>query len=1578
MSKQFWVLRGDEKEGPLTPEEIWQLENYEEFQYRLETGDEWKSIEAFDELTSSQPAPPGKSNNKPSKPDPPSPEELSNTKTYSDNEPSSPKPDAPDEEEVLKAKQEPQDDQELSTKHLIDATRRNVTVVFSEVQGLAKINETMGAEKGREISNDLFDQIVPAVKQFGGEIDKYMGEKVMALFGARETHPDDPKRAVQAGLEIVDTVDSFGEDRDFELDVKVGINTGRVVAGKVGAKGEEDFSVMGQGVNLAARLTSKADLNTVLIGSETERRLKGPFKRETVSDIDLKGMEDPVTAYEITGTRNIVEDPTDLEEDREESGGRGRRMFFISRDRELEQLEGLLTSDNKVYDPEGKKNPTGLVLGEAGLGKTRLLTHFLKNKLHDDVPVLFTQGNPYSEGLPFNTVLPFIDYVLDIEDPSHRPRNESELEQMLPDEWAHMSEEISLVYGLAQEETAEQLIDEDTGELPAEEAFETGDAEFGQELEERRQVISGEFTSRLADFLLDSLGQSGVVLELDDAQWSDEASLTLIRELITRQINHERSILILIDSRPVGIYGEQDPEEEIPAGADDESRTKDRSIEEDIQTSSDLPGVVFDHLSGKFNHLEIVELQPLSLHEIRQFLSKNLPGAQIPDQFVDNVQDRSGGVPLHLEQMLWSLIDRGSIHKDSGEWEITDKALDVSVPSTLTDLIVGRIDELPENVREVLLVSSVLGIQFERWILDEIIDAPPGEIDDAIALLLERGFLRSREGEIIFQHTTIQEVSYGLLLEKDRKQFHSDAADALLKGGTPADSDSRERIAGHLEGAERYEELIRLRINGAEQAMASYSYDDARRIVREIDELEWSEELGNEWLARFTVLKGRLARRNRKLEKAIEHHEEALRIYRSIGEARRQARQHATLGKVTLERSLEQESRDHYDRVMELSEQFETPYFESVAYWGKARIEKRNNEWEEAQELTEKALEIDRELDNKHGQVVRLGTLGGIAEQKGDIDQAIEYNRQALEIIRQLNDDRGEAFHLGTLGRLAEKKGRLEVALDYVQRAMEMNREVQNKRGIIIQYHALGRIAKKKGNLDEAEDHIETALEMEENHPNEKDRAILLGAMGRIQEEKGNLDEAFDYFRDALEMDKERNDERGQAIQLGFLGKVTRKQGRYDEAEEYAKKALKLSRRRNHTLSESIQLNSLGKIAQKQGRIEDAREYFRKAAEASEQIDDKRGQARHYGRLAEISQKLGYIDDALKTRKKVLELQSQADDNKSMGRTLISMARLQMEKGDHMQAMDSVSRAFEHTKKAGDDIGSIKVMLTRARLAEKKERYQEALEQGQNAVEQSRELNYLNGMYSGWINQAMVHSIQSNDEQAEEALQNAADVYDIDFDLLKNNERRDLYSNEVRLGINRARCLYQLGREAEAETQAESMHEQALQGDKDMDNLENIVTARKLLERIRGNKPPSTEDVIKEIKQDGEHGSEQLQVRLKPDTLLGKIKRFGERILGGLVQERPEHERKLAEVDPVEGPGYRAEFNIGDRGVSLIVKIDASYDDVEQLKENVEYPTGSVFAISDTSPYKHGFYVQTGEKQALKQMEQVLSNRVPP
>ncbi|MBR0827221.1 AAA family ATPase [Bradyrhizobium manausense] len=235
--------------------------------------------------------------------------------------------------------------------------RRQVTVLFADLSGFTRLSSVLDPEETHGLLNSYFEVIDHIVVSYGGSIDKHIGDCVMAVFGAPTAHSDDSERAVRAALAIHPAMQSLSEKAGRTLKVHVGLASGQVVASKTGSGERQEYTVTGDTVNLASRLTAQAGPGETFTSNAVYQSLLDRLDGEDVGAISIKGLDRPVPVWRVRGLRS--------------SGSHRIHRRLVGRQGELGQFSGIVASCREAG--------SGLALyvrGEAGIGKTRLVEEF--------------------------------------------------------------------------------------------------------------------------------------------------------------------------------------------------------------------------------------------------------------------------------------------------------------------------------------------------------------------------------------------------------------------------------------------------------------------------------------------------------------------------------------------------------------------------------------------------------------------------------------------------------------------------------------------------------------------------------------------------------------------------------------------------------------------------------------------------------------------------------------------------------------------------------------------------------------------------------------------------------------------------------------------------------------------------------------------------------------------------------------------------------------------------------------------------------------------------------------------------
>lgn len=396
--------------------------------------------------------------------------------------------------------------------------RRPITVLFADLAGSTSVAERLDPEDWTALVGEAFKCMNSTIEHYGGTVARLMGDGVLAFFGAPVAHEDDPERAVRCGLEMVRSIDALYAEQHIPeargLQVRVGINTGPVVVGVVGTDTANEYTAMGDAVNVAARMQSAARPGTVLVTASTHRFVSALVETVDVGKLELKGKSETVHAYEITGlkagavhTRGLV----------------GVRSPMIGRDAQLARLEELFTV---VRAGQGR---VACITGDPGIGKSRLLAELRANVERTDPSASWIEGRclSYGETLPYHLVVDIVRSLVGLNAASEEAQVaqalETALRELKPDDWeetyAYLGHLLSLHL---------------TADLRARVSL--------MEMETLKRYVASIVT------LLRAVSLRGpAVVVCDDVHWADKASVDVLLQVLVSAA--AMPVLFILSSR---------------------------------------------------------------------------------------------------------------------------------------------------------------------------------------------------------------------------------------------------------------------------------------------------------------------------------------------------------------------------------------------------------------------------------------------------------------------------------------------------------------------------------------------------------------------------------------------------------------------------------------------------------------------------------------------------------------------------------------------------------------------------------------------------------------------------------------------------------------------------------------------------------------------------------------------------------------------------------------------------------------------------------------------------------------------
>ena len=673
----------------------------------------------------------------------------------------------------------------------VQGDRRQVTVIFADISGFTALNDA--AKTSAEVEdvvrliNELLSSLSDAIYEYDGYIDKYIGDEIMALFGAPTAHENDPELALRAALSMMKRLEAFNENPPIPLPaplgMHMGINTGMVVAGMVGTERKRSYTVMGDVVNIAARLEGGSERGQIFVNEDTYNLTNRLFVFEERDPIKVKGKPEPLRIYELKGARDLSQT---------QRGIAGMEAPLIGREYEtrllLEAYQDLVKGQGCIVT----------VTGDAGLGKSRLIgetmRQFKREETQNVKPLwLFGRGLSYRQSFQNRLFVDILYSYLDLPENADDTLVKMRLEAMGEELFGGRKDEV--IPYLASMLGIKMELDSN-GDLPLNDP---------QLLQQRIFLAMGEWVEVLA-------ATQPVILVFEDLHWADPSSVNLIEYLFTLTVYNP--VLMICVTRL-------------------ERETNFWNVK--IRTAQDY--------SDNFTELT---LWPLTDEESRQVIRHLLKIDPTPEDLENLLLSRAEGNPLFLEEVLRSLIEERMIKRVEERWEIARSVTDIDIPNTLQGVLTARIDRLDESVKRVLQVAAVIGRVFPHFILGPIVNEPD-ILENALEELEIADLIevktRDPQPEYMFKHVLTYETAYNSLLYQRRQMIHKQIADYMSRLYWQLGEQFAPIVAEHYYKSDTWDRALRYLHRAAEAAIQSFANQEAVKYYTRA--LEVSDILGD-------------------------------------------------------------------------------------------------------------------------------------------------------------------------------------------------------------------------------------------------------------------------------------------------------------------------------------------------------------------------------------------------------------------------------------------------------------------------------------------------------------------------------------------------------------------------------------------------------------------------------------------------------------------------------------------------------------------------------------------------------------
>jgi class 3 adenylate cyclase/tetratricopeptide (TPR) repeat protein/ribosomal protein L40E len=1004
----------------------------------------------------------------------------------------------------------------LSQRNRIEGERKQVSVLFTDMAGYTTMSEKLDAEEVYALMDQIYEILIHKVTEYGGTVNEFTGDGIMALFGAPIALEDAPQRAIQSSLAIHREIVQFNERMRREkaghilLRMRAGIHTGPVVVGTVGNDLRVTFTAIGDTVNLASRMETLAEAGSTCVSEDTFKLTEGLFRFEGLGEKEIKGKEKPIGVYRVIA-------PSTSRTRFDVSAERGLTPF-VGRERERELL---LDAFERARSGRGQAVS---IVSEAGMGKSRLLYEFRKAILNEDVTFLEGKCLSFGRGVAYQPITDILKSNFDIREDDWDPAIRNKVTQGL--------QAISVEEGPAMPYLLELLSIKDSG---IEKITMSPEGKKDKTIETLKRIV------------LKGSEMRPLVMAIEDLHWIDKTSEDVLKYLL-ESIAGAR-VLLVLTYRP----------EFIPTwGA--------RSYHNQLllnRLSNRESLFMATHILDKE---QIPPVPPLLKGGGGDFRD-SWGAVQLETALEEVILEKTEGIPFFVEEFIKSMKDLGFIERKDSTYRISKELQTIRIPSTIQDIIMARVDALPEGAKELLQVGSLIEREFSYKLIKAAMRLPEEELLRRLSFLKDAELLYERglfpDSTFVFKHALTREVVYGTLLERKKKDLHIDIGKAIEEVYKDNLEEMYNALAEHFEQGGDFEKAAQYFRWAASRAMRTSARMDAIALSRK--RVVCLEKLPSTVEVQKRIIDARvaLARNCMRLNYYAEARDAVAPVVNLVHELDYRKRfpaiysLMATYLYMVEERYNDEKARQYMMEAQRFALE-ENDYLSLMdVYFHEGVAHAANCEFAEGESCFLRNMEYFEAAGYVHGVVmVKYNLAPSIYAPSGRINEALRCAQEALQIALQVDDLNSKGGAYTACGTVFFMKGLFPEAEENLTRAIEICQKADFIGMLLVSFFYLVQLQFEMGRYQEAQEYCDAILGVLK-------RSRIMPSMARLAQifkvaagVRGGLNPAFDA---ALTFDlQEIKVRRFQGSAAQAMGEIYlyMDDNHMDEAEAWIRKAL--------------------------------------------------------------------------------------------------------------------------------------------------------------------------------------------------------------------------------------------------------------------------------------------------------------------------------------------------------------------------------------------------------------------------------------
>jgi len=1021
---------------------------------------------------------------------------------------------------------------------------RKVSVIFLSFSGLDyDADESVGDKL-----DEFYKWIYVVTQRFGGSISKVdmgdKGSKMILTFGTPSAHENDEELSVHCALELVN-----GRERMaiLGIETRMGVASGVVFAGEVGAPSRQEYTVMGSVVNLSARLMAYSKPGQLLVDEVTKSRSEKRFNFSEPEHVRFKGIGEPIPVYGVEGLK--IESDDDAE-----SSLHIERVHtnMVGREQAFEQSINILDSLAK----HGLH--TLIIKGDPGIGKSRLSQAILDETRNRNYYISAGEALSYAKQTPYLIWISIIRKLMKLPSAGGGDDAVSKIEKIVNEADPGNIFRVPIMASMLGIECEENDITKNfDGQLRQENLFD----------------FFVQYFTYLAKL-------HPLTLLFEDSQWIDRSSLSLIAYLMRNLSN--LPILLLIARRPYSRNFSSKNIQEI----ENSDKTTHISLKELSQADSER--LILNNLAG-----DVID------QELMNFIFESSQGnPSFTEQLVENLKS------LKRIKITPASDDSGVFIEGVGDLS------DIDVPDSLSSLIMSQLDRLKPEAKLTVKVAAVVGRQFQDEVIQRSypVKMDKQQILDSLSDLKSNDIIDSVGGDdiydYIFKNLLTRDVAYDSLLFSHRREYHRRIGICIEDIYSVSLTEWYEELARHFDQSEDDGRAVNYLGKAGDKAYDLYANESADDYyTRALKRADAETDPDNRY--KILNMRSKVYAIIGLGDKQKSDLDEMIELAGKRGDLKGKVSTYSNLARYyTRIRDLDN-TKTVIEKALEILNNIDHPFGEITIKSKYGQWYYAQNKFDEALNYFEMCKDQAAKIGDERGLAVALTNCGIAYQALGNQKEAIKNYNKSLQIDREIGNLKSEAMSLGNIGRLYHMRGDFGKALDLYQKSFEIGKSLGSKQ---IQSLSMGNLAvlyQLNGERERALDSHKEALDINRRLGFVSGEVLSLFNVASWYHEDADYDKAIEYFDNALILIRDNGLEGQEPHCLLNMSLSFHYKGELERAQKNLVKASNLAIKVNSKIIEDYSRRYLGFVLIDLGELEKAEKQFKTAESIASSIGSK-------------------------------------------------------------------------------------------------------------------------------------------------------------------------------------------------------------------------------------------------------------------------------------------------------------------------------------------------------------------------------------